>query len=315
VVNTVEVSATGAESDTAVSDEASCETDVITGPAIRLEKGGPDFAHVGDTITYQFAVTNLGTVELFDVDLTDDRCDGTVTPGTDVDASLGVGEVWHFSCTHVVTGDDPDPLENTASVRGDTQAGAGGEEVTDTATHQVDILHAVIMIEKTASPETAAVGATVTYTFVVSNPSADTDLFDVAVTDDRLGAIGIIPILAAGTSETFTVTSEMGTEPVTNIGTASGEDLLGAIVTDTDTATVTPIAGSGGGGNGGGGGAVGGVGGNVGGNVSGAGGGAGAGTAFTGSDTFVWLVIAAVLAAVGLLTLAATRRRKAEGEA
>ena len=66
--------------------------------------------HRGDTITYTFEVTNPGEVELFDVELTDPICDdGTIEPGEDVDSSLAVGEVWHFTCLHLVTEEDPDP--------------------------------------------------------------------------------------------------------------------------------------------------------------------------------------------------------------
>ena len=74
-----------------------CSTDILF-PAINIVKDGPALVHRGDTITYTFEVTNPGEVELFDVELTDPICDeGTIEPGEDVDASLAVGEVWHFT--------------------------------------------------------------------------------------------------------------------------------------------------------------------------------------------------------------------------
>jgi len=316
VTNTVTAEGTGADSGAKVTASDGCTTNVVaaTGPVIQILKGGPALVHRGDTITYQFEVTNLGNTELFDVALTDPRCDtGTIQASADVDAGLASGEVWHFTCTHVVTDTDPDPIPNTVTVRGDTVAGIGGEEVTDQASHVVDIITPAIAIQKTVSDSTVPVGKIVTYTYVVTN-IGDTTLFDVNVSDDVLGQIGVIAELDVGASETFHKTFEVGTSPVTNEGTASGEDVLGLTVTASDTATVTPIAGGGvgggGGGTGGGGGVVGGGPGGVGGSVGGAGG--TGGTAFTGWEILTWSVFAAALALVGVSALIASRKRRSE---
>ena len=291
VINTVTATGTGAGSAVEDSDTDSCETDVTTpGPAIQIVKGGPALVHRGDTITYRFEVTNVGDVELFDVTLTDPRCDaGTIDPGDDVDTSLAVDEVWHFTCTHLVTQDDPDPIPNTATVRGDTAEGEGGEEVTDQDDHEVDIIHPAISIVKTVSDGTVPEGTVVTYTYVVTN-TGDTTLFNISVDDDMLGHIGNIPSLAAGASAPLTTTFTVGASPVTNVGTASGSDVLGATVTDDDDAVVTPIAGAGGG-------------------PGCCIGGGGDGTPFTGSAIGLWSLLAAALTVIGGLSLWATRRR------
>ncbi|MET1012263.1 MAG: CARDB domain-containing protein [Actinomycetota bacterium] len=297
VTNTVTATGTGAVSDTDDSDTATCQTQVTPpGPAIQIVKGGaPELVHRGDTITYQFEVTNIGDVELFDVDLTDARCDaGTIDPGDDVDGSLAVDEVWHFSCTHLVTQDDPDPIPNTATVRGDTVEGEGGVEVTDQDAFQVDIIHPGISIVKTVSDATVPEGTVVTYTYVVTN-TGDTTLFNISVNDDVIGPIGTIASLAAGASATRTGTFTVGDSPTTNIGTASGADILGRTVTAEDDAVVTPIAGSGGDGPG---------------CCIGSGGGSlGGGTPFTGSEVGLWALLAAALTLIGGLALWATRRR------
>ena len=297
VTNTVTATGTGAVSDTDDSDTASCETQITPpGPAIQIVKGGaPELVHRGDTITYQFEVTNIGDVALFDVDLTDARCDaGTIDPGDDVDGVLGVDEVWHFTCTHLVTQDDPDPIPNTATVRGDTVEGEGGDEVTDQDTFQVDIIHPGISIVKTVSDATVPEGTVVTYTYVVTN-TGDTTLFGISVNDDVIGPIGTIASLAAGASAPLTGTFIVGDSPTINIGTASGDDILGRTVTAEDDAVVTPIAGSGGGDG-------------PGCCIAGGGGGLG-GTPFTGSEVGLWSLLAAALTLIGGLTLWATRRR------
>ena len=264
------------------------------GPAIQIVKGGaPVLVHWGDTITYQFEVTNVGDVELFDVDLTDPRCDaGTIDPGAEVDGSLAVDEVWSFTCTHLVTQDDPNPIPNTAMVRGDTVEGEGGVEVTDEDTFQVDIIHPGISIVKTVSDETVPEGTVVTYTYLVTN-TGDTTLFNISVDDDVIGHIGTIASLAADASTTLTGTFTVRDTPTINVGTASGTDILGRTVTDNDDAVVTPIAGSGGEGPG----------------CCIAGGGGAGGTPFTGSEVGMWSLLAAALTLIGGLALWATRRR------
>jgi hypothetical protein len=132
----------------------------------------------------------------------------------------------------------------------------------------------------------------VTYTYLVTN-TGDTTLFDISVNDDVIGPIGTIDSLAVGASTTLTGTFVVGDSPTINIGTASGNDILGRTVTDEDDAVVTPIAGSGGG---------------PGCCIGGGGGGTG-GTPFTGSEVGLWSLLAAALTLIGGLTLWGTRRR------
>jgi uncharacterized repeat protein (TIGR01451 family) len=288
VENSVHVEGVGADSGVSAEDDASCDTDVLA-PAIQIVKGGPALVHRGDTITYTFEVTNPGETELFDVVLSDPICDpGTITPGADVDGSLAVGEVWHFSCTHLVTGSDPDPIPNTATVRGDTHEGEGGQEVTDTDDHVVDIIHPGIAVVKTVSRDTVPVGTTVTYTYVVTN-IGDTTLYDVSVDDDILGHIGDIAILEPGASVTLTKDFVVGDEPVTNVATVSGNDILGRSVSALDEASVAPIAGS---------------------TPT-----PPPPTPFTGSEAGRLGLISIVLFGIGVTVVAATRRRRAGRDA
>src|SRR5437867_671312 len=151
LTNTVTATAKGADSGDSVEDSASCKTDVLN-PQIDLVKGGVDFAHVGDTIPYDFTVTNTGDADLHDVKLVDPICnDGTITIVTqgDGDSTLAVDETWTYSCTHVVTAEDPDPLPNTATVYGTDDL---GHTVQATDDHVVDILHPSIQVVKVAKP-------------------------------------------------------------------------------------------------------------------------------------------------------------------
>jgi uncharacterized repeat protein (TIGR01451 family) len=280
-----------------VDDEVESDVERIRvecSAAIELEKDGPDLAHRGDTITYDFEVTNVGQVDLHDVELSDPNCDaGTIELVDDGDGDdvLSIGESWTYECTRLVTDEDADPLPNTGTVRGHTPE---GDEVTDDDDHVVDLIHPAIRIVKTVDRQLAPVGSTVTYTYVVTN-TGDTTLFDVTVTDDVLGSIGTIGTLEPGASVTLTKDFVVGSSPITNVGTAEGRDVLGETVSDDDDAFVGPILGSGGG------------------TDTPAPSATPPATAFTGSDTGRLAAIALGLVTVGLLAIAgAARRRSAE---
>ena len=94
---------------------------------------------------------------------------------------------------------------------------------------------------KTVDEDLVPVGTTVTYTYVVTN--TDTTLYDISVDDDVMGHIGDIAVLEPGQSVTLTKDFVVGDVPVTNVATATGEDILGRSVSATDDAVVTPILG------------------------------------------------------------------------
>jgi len=290
IENTVTAEANGVQSEEVVDSTADCVTDVLN-PDIDIVKDGPALVHVGDTITYTFVVTNTGEVDLFEVVLTDPICDeGTieVTDDGDGDTTLAVDEVWRFECLHLVTDEDPDPIPNTAVVRGEDR---NENEVTADDDHVVDIIHPAIHIEKTVSEEIVPVGTTVTYTYVITN-IGDTTLFDVTVVDDIMGFIGEIAVLEPGDSFTLTKDFVVGDEVVINVAVAEGEDETGRSVSDDDDAIVTPIAGE--------------------------------GppppppappTPFTGSDAGRLGLISMALFGIGVTVVAATRRRRPQREA
>ena len=215
----------------------------ILRPAIAVTKDGPGNVHVGDAVVYTIVVTNPGNAPLADVTVSDPKCDGVpVQAGTDADGLLSPGETWTFHCTHVATVGDGASIVNTVTVGGTDDL---GQTVTTTASHTVGVLHPAITIDKSASPDSISGGSgTVTYTYVVTN-TGDTTLFNVLVTDDILGPIGTVGTLAPGQSITMTKTVDVDTStPPTNIGTATGTDVLGEAVTANDSATISVVLGA-----------------------------------------------------------------------
>jgi hypothetical protein len=87
----------------------------------------PLAATVGDTVTYSMTLKNTGTADLT-VDLNDAVCDGgTISGPGGRDGSadpLAAGESVTYTCTHVLTANDPDPLTNTACTTGTATLGS-----------------------------------------------------------------------------------------------------------------------------------------------------------------------------------------------
>lgn len=206
---------------------------------INIVKDGPTLAHVGDTVTYTLTVTATTGVPLSAVVVTDPICSApAIFLGGDLNANtiLDPGEVWTYTCSHVVLASDPDPLPNTATAQG---VGAG-QLVSDTDDHSVDIIHPAITVVKTANPVSGTPGTSITYTYVVTN-TGDTTLFNVSIDDDKLGHIGDIAELDPGESVTLTKTTTLGNAAVTNVATAVGSDVLGKAVQADDSASVTAV--------------------------------------------------------------------------
>ena len=215
------------------SDEIACV------PRVRLLKGGPSLAHVGDRITYGFRVRNIGPVDLSNVDITDAGCDASPSLIDDGngDGVLSVDENWRFACNRKITLGDGDPVHSRATVTGDH----GGGIVTDVDTHDVHVIHPSIDLESAANPTSGPVGTLVVYTYAVTN-TGDTNLFAVSVDDDA-GHVGEISTLSAGQTVELTRRLTLGSSPITNVATAEGSDVLGAFVSDIDDTTVAAVGG------------------------------------------------------------------------
>ena len=287
--NSVTVTADGVTSSAAVEDTAGCETDITHVPGIDVTKSCPALVAFGEDITYTITVTNTGNEPLVGVTVNDTLL-GDITGDFDFDFSepFPVGEV----ATAVVTytpGAEEDPVSNSVTATG---TGADSEvQATDTAVCTTDVANPAIQIVKTVSEEVVPVGTTVTYTYVITN-TGDVTLYDITVDDDIMGHIGDIPVLEPGQSVTLTKDFVVGDEPVINVGTAVGEDILGRVVSDDDDAFVTPIAGENPP--------------NPPNNPP---------TPFTGSDAGRLGLITMVLFGIGVTVVASTRRRRPEREA
>ncbi|HEX6580397.1 MAG TPA: hypothetical protein VF195_05965 [Actinomycetota bacterium] len=281
VENSVTASGDGVDSGVTATDTDECETDILN-PSIGVTKSCTELAHAGDTVTYTITVTNTGDEDLDGVTVMDTIL-GDLSASFADELAVGASESHDFD--YVVLGSDPDPLVNEVTAKG---SGVGSRVAVEALANCVtDLIHPAIEIVKTVDEDTVPIGTTVTYTYVVTN-TGDTTLYDISVDDDILGHIGDIAVLEPGESATLTKDFVVGDVPVTNVGTATGEDILGRSVSSDDDAVVTPIAGA------------------TPPNPP---------TPFTGSDAGRLGIISMVLFGIGVTVVATTRRRRPEREA
>ncbi len=264
----------------------------------------------GDAIGFLITVGNNGPGTAAGVSLTDtlptngglqwsiDLIDGQAPgaqPPCSIDAgvltcdfgSLAEGASHTVHITSPTDGTSCGVVNNTAIVAALNEPGTAGFTANDQASASLTVICPAITIVKTVNPVSGNPGDTVTYTYVVTN-TGDTTLFNVSVDDDVIGHIGDIAKLEPGQSVTLTKDFVLpaGNPVVTNVGTATGTDVLGTKVSDDDGAFVTIVAGK---------------------NPPPP---PTPPTAFTGSDAARLGLIAGVLLALGLLGIVLGRRRR-----
>ena len=151
----------------------------------------------GQIVTYTFTVTNTGNVTLTDVGVVDNPVSpaGGVTPtcqslgnplGTCSGASttLAPGQIATFSGTYTVTQADIDggAIFDTATATGTPPSGRDVTATSDFVTIDVIENPGLTLVKSASTTSVTAAGASVTYTFTVTNAGNET-LANVGVTD------------------------------------------------------------------------------------------------------------------------------------
>ncbi|MEO5927469.1 MAG: FG-GAP-like repeat-containing protein [Patescibacteria group bacterium] len=181
----------------------------------------------GGTVTYTYAVTNLGASPLTGITITDNKCLSVAFAEGDANADMKLDqtETWIYQCTQTLS----QTTQNTVIVTGR----ANGLTAIDTATEIVAVTGSIaslplIHITKKSDPiELPLGGGWVTYTYAVTNPSL-VALHDIRVTDDHCEPL--IPISGDGngnalldTNETWFYTCKKNIDRTTfNTATAQG---------------------------------------------------------------------------------------------
>ena len=200
------------------------DADTAPGPSISL----------GQTVTWTYIVTNIGTDPLQQISVSDDQGVSVSCPAT----QLGLGE--SMTCTGNGTA-TLGQYRNVGTARGIGTDGITVTEDTDPS-HYYGQGEASIDIEKATNGQDADAapgpkireGNPVLWTYLVTN-TGNVDLTDVTVSDDR-GVAVACPTnqLAAGDSMECTGNGTAVKGQYRNVGTATGRDPEGNTVRDDD---------------------------------------------------------------------------------
>jgi len=223
---------------------ASETVDAVQAPSLAMTKTATPqiYATLGDIITYEYVVTNTGNVtHTSPVTVSDDQvsvsCPALPAGGLAPGASLTC------SATDMISQDDLDSgsLSNTATA---SSGGTNSAPVTETVT--ADQLPALAIDKSADRASFAALGETVTYSYLVTNTGNVTITDAVTVSDDKISNVSCQALpggsLAVGASLTctglYTVTqADLDAGEVTNIASASA----GSTTSPTDS-VVLPAA-------------------------------------------------------------------------
>lgn len=241
VVNTVTASAQASVGG-AVQARASAALSLVTGD-IQLTKTAVDQAVVGDTVTYTLTVSHVNPASgtaVTNIQVVDPLSPQGTSPLCTI-PSLGWGDT-PVECTfdHTITLADGATLVNTATATGSVEVSPGVfASVSDTASHEVQIVTPGLSVTKTANVSVASIGETITYTYTVTN-TGTVNLENLSVTDSDPAIT-----FAADPWPTYLPPSGTATRTATHVVSASDPDPLVNIVTVTGrvgTTTLTTTA-------------------------------------------------------------------------
>jgi len=228
LINTVSVEAVDTEG---VYSTAS--TQAITSIAekrLKITKTGPEFAHVGDAVTYTVVVENVGESDVANVTVNDEML------GFGWMGDLAIAESNVFNITYVVPRGASDPLTNVVTA----YAEVNQTTIYAESEWSVDILHPKLTVNKTVQPQKVSAEQNVTFTIEVNN-TGDATLYNLTLTDSIYGeapAETIPLMLSPGNSFTWSFNATVSNQCFINKAKATGVDALGKKVCDSDKVNV-----------------------------------------------------------------------------
>ncbi|WP_220763012.1 gliding motility-associated C-terminal domain-containing protein, partial [Flavobacterium sp. UMI-01] len=255
-------------SGTAVDNDDSTVTTVPTQGKLAFVKtavynGDPTKAKVGDKITYTFTVTNTGNVTVNNIVINDAKlgvANMVLVPNVLAPNAVGVA-TQDYTITQVDI--DAGQVTNTAIAKGQDPSGADVEDTSGTAVDNDDstvttvpTVFSIALVKTAVLSGSVAAGATITYTFSVTNTGNGT-VKNIVVTDPMVGLtipVATIATLASGQTNTMITgtysvkQSDIDAGQVVNSALAVGKDvndnevrdISGTTVTN-DTPTTTPL--------------------------------------------------------------------------
>lgn len=173
--------------------EKTAHSGSANGPEVTQYASVGDTIQVGDTVYFKYIVTNIGSVNINNLAVVDDKvatvtCDKTTI--NDVPSGSPAPEFATCTGTYVITQDDVDngSVTNIASATGVPEHGQLGT-LSDTVTLNGPAFDSEITLDKTASVGNfGAVGNVFSYNFTITN-TGNTTLSNVSVSDPKIPAL------------------------------------------------------------------------------------------------------------------------------
>ena len=199
------------------------------------------YTAAGQTIAYNYVLTNTGGVDISSIQLTDDKVSGITCPATTLAPTASM------TCTGNYVTTDADVLArsvtNTATAKG-TPASGTLADATAQATVNL-VAQPSWTLTKTPTPTTyAGAGQTISYSYVLTN-TGNVGVSAISVSDDKISSVSCpTNTLNAGESMTCsgsyqTTSADVTAGSVTNHATAHGTPGAGTLADATAQATVT----------------------------------------------------------------------------
>ncbi len=191
----------------------------IVAPGVTLDKTAnkTTFATVGETITYEYLLRNIGTVAINSLSVTDNKIASANITCTPSGGTIAVGATVKCEANYVVTQADIDAgkVTNIATSAGVPAFGTLGP-LTDTETVTGPAANPSFTFRKTVAPTTlGAVGTPLTYSFSFTN-TGNVTLSGATITDPQLPGLSCtVPPIAP--TRTAAATCTGNTKTVTQV--------------------------------------------------------------------------------------------------
>jgi len=225
----------------AMHPRASSAPDTVTIPAAQTPSIGlvktpltADFTALGDSLEYEYVVTNTGnTTLIFPVDITDNRIPNVNCPPLPVD---GLAPAASLTCTATDTVSQADIdagfVDNTAIANsGPTTSAPQTARINGTQTP------AMTLVKVANDNDFAAVGDVLDYTFIVTNSGNITLTSAITIDDSRIGTVTCPALPTGGLGPNQTLTCQ-ASDTVTQADIDAGQVTNRAFATDGTTSSL-----------------------------------------------------------------------------
>jgi large repetitive protein len=220
----------------------------IVAPGVTLDKTAnpTSYTAVGNTITYTYALRNIGTVAINNLAVADDKVSSATISCAPSGGTIAVGSTVTCTGTYTITQADIDAgaVTNIATARGTPAFGSLGP-LTDTATVTGPLANPSFTFSKTVSPPSiGSVGSTLSYSFQLRN-TGNVTLSSLSISDPQLPglACSVSPI-APGQTGTATCTNNTRTVTQAIIDAGSLTNTASATLRTPSGAAVGPQSAS-----------------------------------------------------------------------